>query len=156
MFLFGKNNKGTPEEQKDKIEQEMFQAAKEKVLPYWAVNDAAKELVKRKIATNVDDEAKRLFQKAIGMGYIVVNMATKGTGKSLKPKKAENAVWDSMILEVNRVFSWNEATEENLADVLLKYEYMYFYITEGCTMEDARRVVKGLFQQALAKAYKGR
>lgn len=158
MFLFGKKNSVSPEEKKKEIEGKMFQEAKEKFMPYWAVDDAAQALVKRKIATNVETERDRIISELVDNGYIVGQIATKGAGKNNKPKKAEQMVWQHMVTFVDMILKFNQSQEEKfrrLDGLVRECEYMYYYMTDGATLEDAKKVVAGMIEEINEKIQKG-
>lgn len=75
--------------------------------------------------------------------------------KNMKPKRAESAAWDHIVFGVDMAVGWNDQPREELIELLESSMYSYFLACEGATIEDAKRVTKGLFEEAMEKVRDG-
>ena len=131
----------------------MKASSKERIIPLWAISNAANECVKYKLASDKTAEEKVIIESLRNEGYTIVNANNYGT--NMKPKRAESAAWDHIVFGVDMAFGWNNQPTEELIELLESSMYSYFLACEGATIEDAKRVTKGLFEEALEKVRDG-
>lgn len=156
MFIFGK--KKDSETTKQEIIEKMMGKSKGDVIPLWAISEAAESLKKHKLVDDDKAEMERMVEELKDGGYTVVDVSRMiSERKNLTPKKAENKIWDDIVLSVGLAFKY--AAERDPAPEIQRAAYIaeieYYFWVENATMNDARQIVRTLIDDALALVRKG-
>ena len=126
----------------------MTDASKNKVVPEWAIADAATELVKYNIGESQLDNQNQLMRNLLDLGYTIVDVPkdmaiTRGTSKD-----AAQSIIKGYLSKLNaKHYKQKMELTEKDKKLIDRCKSAYYLGVTECTVEEAKEAVEYLVDQ---------